>query len=790
MAYQIQFTDSTNPAKIPLVVEDGSLNTTTDLAFVGKNYSGYAPVIAKDFLHLLENFASPTAPSTPVQGELWYDTGNKILMLYDGTNWVEAGSLKKGNTAPAVASSNIGDLWVNTTTQQLYLFGGSSWVLVGPQYTTGNTTGPIVETIDDINNVTHNVISMYANGYRIAIISKETFNPKSSISGFSSINEGINLSTVDASNSLTGATVVQATMQTATIGTTSSSFTVTSAIGVSRGATFSAPSNSSNITSLTVTAVNGNTVTFSPSVVFTPNFVSGTSLTFTNLAASVTRFWGTAQSADSLLINNTAVSSSNFLRSDVSSTTNYPLNIKNASGISVGNNLDFNLGINGTSIAFTGNVTGNSFDFITNNKTMLHIDATGNVGIGANNTNPTTVLSVAGVITSGVAGTAGGLVVTDGTTNNSTVLSANTTLGITTSLALTSSANITTSGKILISGNASGGPVIQPAADQTVPIYDIGSPTRPFRNIYASTFNGVFNGSFAGTVSGSVIGTAAALTNSTLFKLGGTVGNVQSDFISVPDPVSGIAGTLFNGISANGQAVLTVTADTPLITNKPAATDSSPSDQLLVLQTTVNSSVLKSMTKSVFLSHVSQVPVGSILPFAGTGSTVPAGYLLCDGSEISQDTYRLLYNVIGSSYNLGTPMGKNTFCLPDLRGRFALGRDNMDNLTDGINGSSVNSYTQATDVNGNLVYTGGVLSGSAGAKRITSTTADTVGGSGGQQNAVLDVTELPTYAATGATQYFSAATSSSASNNANPGKAVPIVNPYLTINYIIFTGNI
>ena len=69
MAYQVTFTDATNPAKPSITVEDQALNTQTSLTFVGKNYAGYAPEIAKSFLHLLENFANNNAPSNPVEQE-------------------------------------------------------------------------------------------------------------------------------------------------------------------------------------------------------------------------------------------------------------------------------------------------------------------------------------------------------------------------------------------------------------------------------------------------------------------------------------------------------------------------------------------------------------------------------------------------------------------------------------------------------------------------------------------------------------------------------------------------
>ena len=62
-------------------------------------------------------------------------------------------------------------------------------------------------------------------------------------------------------------------------------------------------------------------------------------------------------------------------------------------------------------------------------------------------------------------------------------------------------------------------------------------------------------------------------------------------------------------------------------------------------------------------------PVGSIIAFAG--NTLPKGYLLCDGSNISRTTYKDLFDVIGTTY--GTGNGSTTFALPNLIDRFIEG---------------------------------------------------------------------------------------------------------------------
>src|SRR5262245_20713237 len=61
---------------------------------------------------------------------------------------------------------------------------------------------------------------------------------------------------------------------------------------------------------------------------------------------------------------------------------------------------------------------------------------------------------------------------------------------------------------------------------------------------------------------------------------------------------------------------------------------------------------------------------GLVLPFAG--SSAPTGGLLCDGSAVSRTTYAALFAVVGTTYGAGD--GSTTFGVPDLRGRFPLGK--------------------------------------------------------------------------------------------------------------------
>jgi microcystin-dependent protein len=154
----------------------------------------------------------------------------------------------------------------------------------------------------------------------------------------------------------------------------------------------------------------------------------------------------------------------------------------------------------------------------------------------------------------------------------------------------------------------------------------------------------------------------------------------------------GIVGSL----TVNPGGTFNTALDDEVISGKTELADSSDSDYFLVYRSTA-SPALRKISKAVLFSTAGTVPTGSIMPFAG--DTAPAGYLLCDGSEQSQGQYSELFTVLGTKYGSGTynaisnPTGLEgyqTFRIPDLRGRFALGKDDMDN------GNTINIQVSAT----------------------------------------------------------------------------------------------
>jgi hypothetical protein len=202
MAYTVNKTD-TSATPNSYTVQDFIVNSQTDINLIGKGYAGYGELIAENFLHLLENFADQTQPTKPITGQLWYDKNEDRLKVYTSSNvFSPIGGATYSEAAPS--GQVTGDFWINSGTGQLYFFNGSSNVLVGPPSSTGTTNGLTFETISDSTDAPQNITNVYNDGTRIAIISEDSFTPKSAIAGFASITAGINLSTVVSNNKLTG----------------------------------------------------------------------------------------------------------------------------------------------------------------------------------------------------------------------------------------------------------------------------------------------------------------------------------------------------------------------------------------------------------------------------------------------------------------------------------------------------------------------------------------------------------------------------------------------------------
>jgi len=170
MAYTINLTNGTTFATIT----DGTVNTSSSMTLVGKNYAGYGQFLDDNFIHLLENSSNATAPVAPLTGQLWWDSTNTLLKVYSGVGWTVVGGATASSSAPSPAVQ--GDLWYDTVNQQLKVcsVAPSTFIVVGPAYSSAQgTSGAVPITISD-GSTGYIVTGLYANNNLVGIISGAT----------------------------------------------------------------------------------------------------------------------------------------------------------------------------------------------------------------------------------------------------------------------------------------------------------------------------------------------------------------------------------------------------------------------------------------------------------------------------------------------------------------------------------------------------------------------------------------------------------------------------------------
>jgi len=293
-------------------ISDGSIDNTSSLTLIGRNYAGYGTAINENFVYLLENFSNSGSPANPLTGQLWYDSTNQVIKVYNTTTgaWKPVGGSVVSPTAPSTPAS--GDLWFNNTSyQQLNVWNGTNWAVIGPPNVPGaGQTGAFPVFVNGTDGTPRLVLELQVSGVPYAILSTTGFTPAttglqanlapfvSSVPGYASgIRAGLNfypggsqalgLNTQDVS--ATPSTLVQrgsdgsanVTVLTASQTVTASSIVGTTSVTaptVTATASVVAPTITGNVVATTVTATTVNASTI--------GFNSGTSLVGTlNTAA-------------------------------------------------------------------------------------------------------------------------------------------------------------------------------------------------------------------------------------------------------------------------------------------------------------------------------------------------------------------------------------------------------------------------------------------------------------------------------------------------------------------------
>jgi microcystin-dependent protein len=487
----------------------------------------------------------------------------------------------------------------------------------------------------------------------------------------------------------------------------------------------------------------------------------GINLSSANVAGvGVPKFFGVSEKAQNLIVNNVVVPSTSFMRSDIISTTNQQIRIKNDRGLLLGSGNQLTLEIEGETGVISHNTSGSSLDLRVNNagvtKTVIRVDSTTNVGI--NNPAPEESLDVTGSVK-----------VSDRLYVNSTLESVSSTTGalvVKGGTGIAGNLNIAGSSTILGSLTTTN---ISPDGTNT---RTIGSALNKYSNVYSTTFTGNLSGNISG--SSARAGAADKLSSSTNFSM---TGDISANTI------------VFDGQVGGNSKVFTTSVSNAFISNKQNISTTINTDEFIFNRAEANTGYdtgLYKVSRRNLLKSVPTNPPGVILPYAGL--TAPPNWLLCDGSEISQIEYPVLFELFQFTFKSTQDLSDNGvlyFALPDLRGRMTLGLDNM---------------------------------GGTSANVVAGLRASELGNAGGAESAIIEVENLPEHehdlevegtqfyaiydgakgpespqtsivydAPTGTGQGQAVATSGGVAGNT--GNALDIMNPYLALNYIIYTGN-
>ena len=173
------------------------------------------------------------------------------------------------------------------------------------------------------------------------------------------------------------------------------------------------------------------------------------------------------------------------------------------------------------------------------------------------------------------------------------------------------------------------------------------------------------------------------------------------------------------------------------------------------------------------LTGIEGIPTATIVPWSD--SSIPTGFLECNGANVSRSTYAALFAIVGTTYGAGD--GASTFGLPDLQDNLPVGKSGTKNV-----GSTGGANTVTTTGNVGGTTANATLSTSQLASH--SHTYKGQGTPGGTPGILYHNPGSSTFAMSNT----GSGTGHSHNMSANfTGDATSVVQPYLALIYIIKT---
>lgn len=211
MAYTVDFTDGT---KAPITVSNSNVDTTTSIGLVGQGYNNYGEIIAEDLLHILENFASGSAPTKPVEGQIWYKNDNNTLYYFDDTvanggNWKPLASMTVQQSAPTSVGESDGHFWLDSNNGELFLYYNGNWISIANG---GGTTRVVARQRYDTSDVIHETLEFVVDGEIVMITSSDNeYQPQNSGTNTEYLEDGVTLLNTQFSSIIPGQNMNQST---------------------------------------------------------------------------------------------------------------------------------------------------------------------------------------------------------------------------------------------------------------------------------------------------------------------------------------------------------------------------------------------------------------------------------------------------------------------------------------------------------------------------------------------------------------------------------------------------